>query len=200
MLAIYRLNYIFILEYKMSKILTKTMAQELQQEFASVNSFILVNYTGLSAQQTHELRSSFFEQNIKMRVVKNTILVAACGDKLPDEIDSLLKGPTAVVYGGESIVSVAKALVDWKKKQPNINIKGGYIPGRLLNDKDVTELSKIPPREVLLSMLAGLFEAPLQQIATIMNAPLQDISNAMNGVVDKMEEAGSDNVANAVAE
>jgi large subunit ribosomal protein L10 len=179
----------------MSKALKREMAREIQQEMEAVDSFILFNFNKLRAQDSYELRRSLYQQDIKVRVVKNTLAGIAFSEYYPEEIREFLKGPTAVAYGGDNVVSVAKALVDWNKKAKNIEIKGGYLPGQVLQEKDVVELSKTPPREVLLAMLAGAFEGPLQQIATIMAASMQNVSNATGALVEKMEEKGVERVS-----
>ncbi len=182
----------------MSKMLRKEMARELSRYLEEVDSFILVDYSGLEAQDAFELRSNLYAQGISLFVLKNTLANVVLKQKFPGNSETIaehLNGPTAIAFGGESIVNVAQCLVDWNKKAKKIKLKAGYLPGNVLSNEDVVELSKTPPREVLLSMLAGVFEAPMQQIATILAGPLQNVVYATNGLIDKMEEQGAENVS-----
>jgi large subunit ribosomal protein L10 len=87
------------------------------------------------------------------------------------------------------VVRVAQLILEWNKKSPKkVELKGGHIPGKILGPKDVEALAKVPARPVVLSIIAGGFEAPLRKIATIMVAPVQNMSYAFNGLVKKMEE------------
>lgn len=183
----------------MSKLLKKRMAEELAKEVESVDSFLLYDYTGLKAQSVHGLRSSCFKEEVQAKVVKNTMAAIVFSKSFPDELKDLLKGPTAMMYGGESIASVAKLLVEFRKENKQLVIKGGYIPGKVLTPEDVEELSKVPSRIELLSMLAGAFEAPLQQIATILAGPATNISNVIGNLTSKMDENNIENVGEAVA-
>jgi large subunit ribosomal protein L10 len=181
----------------MSKLLKKRMADELSTEVESIESFLLYDYTGLKAQDVHSLRSACFENEVKAKVVKNTMAKLALSESYPEEVNALFKGPTAMAYGGDSIASVAKVLVDFSKENKKLVIKGGYIPGKVLNAADVEALSKVPSKKELLSMLAGVFQAPAQQIATILAGPLTNISNVLNNLTSKMEDNKIENVGEA---
>lgn len=183
----------------MSKLLKKLMAEEIINEFQSIDSFIIYGYEKLTAQETHALRSLCFEKEIKAKALKNTMAALAFSAKsFPEELKSFLNGATGIVYGSD-IAAVAKLLVSFKEENKKIVIKGGYIPGKVLSGDDVEELSNIPSREELLSMLAGAFNAPLQQIATILAGPLSNVSNMMGDLTSKMEEKNIEKVGEAVA-
>ncbi|WP_372368586.1 50S ribosomal protein L10 [Candidatus Uabimicrobium sp. HlEnr_7] len=183
----------------MSKLLKKRMAKELANEVESIGSFLLYDYTGLKAEQVHSLRSTSFEKEVTVKVVKNTMAKLALSEDYPEEMKTLFKGPTAMAFGGDSIASVAKILVDFRKENKKLVIKGGYIPGKILNADDVEALSKVPSREELLSMLAGLFQAPTQQIANILDGPSRNISNIFNNLTSKMEENNIESVGDAAS-
>ncbi|BBM85572.1 50S ribosomal protein L10 [Candidatus Uabimicrobium amorphum] len=184
----------------MSKLLKKRMADELTNEVESLESFLLYDYTGLKAEDVHSLRSACFEKEVKAKVVKNTMAkLALSSDSYPEEVKALFKGPTAMAYGGDSIASVAKLLVEFRKENKKLVIKGGYIPGKVLNADDVEALSKVPSREELLSMLAGVFQAPMQQIASILAGPPRNISNILSNLTSKMEENNIESVGDAAS-
>jgi large subunit ribosomal protein L10 len=175
------------------------MAEEVISEFQSIDSFIIYGYEKLTAQETHALRSLCVEKDMKAKALKNTMAALAFSAKsFPEELKSFLNGSTAIVHGSD-IASVAKLLISFKEENKKIVIKGGYIPGKVLSSQDVEELSKIPSREQLLSMLAGAFNAPLQQIATIMAGPLTNVSNMMGDLTSKMDEKNIEKVGEAVA-
>lgn len=183
----------------MSKMLKKVMAKEYDEVFKDVDSFIVFGYESLPAKEAHNLRVALGEQGICVKVVKNNIAGVALAKYFPEKVRELFKGPTALAYKGESIVGVAKGLIDWNKTAKKLEIRGGYLPGSVLAAADVDELSKIPPKEVLLSILAASFEGPLKQIATIMERPLQDIGNAVNALIEKMEEKSAETAGDVIS-
>ena len=172
----------------MAKLLRKMMAQELSKEMEMVENFVVFGYGPINAEQNHQLRKLLLQNDIQIKMVKNTIAAVAFAKVYQKEFKDMLQGPTAIAYGGPSPVDVAKALYDWNRKHQLIKIKGGYLSGQVLDEKQVEDLSKIPSREILLSMLAGVLQAPIQQIATMLNAATQDLSYAFNALIDKKEE------------
>lgn len=180
----------------MSKLLKKRMAQELCGALKNVDSFVIFGFTKLKPYQSYSLRKELRSKNIKIKVIKNRLAAVAFSQLYNVQMKHLLKGTTAVAYGGESTADIAKALLDWNRKEKILEIKGGYIPSRVLGKKDVDLLTKIPPKPVLYSMLAGSFAGLLRQVATMAKAPLQNMTNALHSTCDKMQKESSQQVAN----
>lgn len=180
----------------MSKLLKKRMAQELCGELKNVDTFVIFSFIKLKPHQSYSLRKELRSKNIKIKVIKNRLAALTFSQLYQVQMKHLLKGTTAIAYGGESTADVAKALLDWNKKEKILEIKGGYIPSRILNKKDVDLLTKIPPKPVLYSMLAGSFSGLLRQVATMVKAPLQNMTNALHSTADKMQKENSQPAAN----
>lgn len=173
----------------MSKLLRKMMVGELVEELKEVSSFVVFEHAKMNAEQNYELRKTLRGQNVNMLVLKNRIANVVFQEIYQQDLSEHLKGSTAIAYGGESPADVAKAILDWNKKNDKVlNIKGALIPGGVLSPADVDALSKIPAKPVLLSMIAGVLEAPMQQVATILAAPMQDLSYAFNGLEEAKEK------------
>jgi large subunit ribosomal protein L10 len=164
------------------------IVKQLSAEMADVDSFVVFTYEKLTAQQAYNLRKTLHEKNIQMKVVKNTLAALSFSQLYQNSMEGMLKGPTAIAYGGETPVDVAKALLEWNKKEKVLNIKGGCLSKKALNKEQVEALSKIPPKPVLLSALAGAFTSPMSKIATIIVAPVQELSNAFRALIDKKEK------------
>lgn len=176
----------------MSKILRRHMAKELISELQEIDSFVVFDHSKMTAEQACDLRKQLRDQKVCMKAVKNRVASVAFKEIYDDKMSEVMKEASAIAYGGESPADVAKVILNWNKKNGQVlNIKGGYVPGVVIDAKGVKELSQIPPKPVLLSILAGVFEAPMQQIATIMAAPMQDFSYAVDGLVEKQEKEAS---------
>lgn len=172
----------------MSKLLKKRVARELSDVFKDVDSFVAFNYHKMTAEQVFLLRNYLRQQNVYVKIVHNRLASVAFSEVRRNSMKDLLKGATAIAYGGDSPVDVAKHLLDWNKKNKAITIKGGCLSNKLLDKKQVEALAKVPPKPVLLSMLAGSFESPLRQVATVVKAPVQELGYALRSLVDKMEK------------
>lgn len=164
----------------MSKLLRKQMVEELSKQLEKVDSFVLFSYNKLNTYQAYKLRKELRANNIKIKVVKNTIAKIVFQKLYQPNMDNLLSATTALVYGGDSFSSVCKTLQDWNKKEKILVMKGGYINGRCLSPKELDMVAKLPSKTILLSMLAGSFTSIMSQTATVMKAPLQKMCLALH--------------------
>lgn len=172
----------------MSKIIRKMMAQDLVKKLEKINSFVIFSYGHLTGEQNYMLRSKLRSQNMFVKAVKNTIAGVAIKQLFNKDVSAIMKGSMAIAYGGKTPIDAAKALLEFAKKTKLIKVHGGYLDGMLLNDKQVDELSKTPPKEVLLANLAASFESPFQQILGCVNAAMQGLPNAFNAQIAKLEK------------
>jgi len=113
-----------------------------------------VSVIGLDAISTNKLRGELRSKKISLHVVKNSLARRAFAGS-PWPAGRLPRRPCALVVGGESIIDVAKALVELKKKFPALELKKGILEGDpdLL---DVERLSQMKSRGDLLAEVAML--------------------------------------------
>lgn len=172
----------------MSNALKKQMAVELGNNLKGTDSFVLFSYEKLKSHQAYELRRFLREKNVCMKVLKNSIASIVLSERYSKDLCKFLAGANAIAYSKESggVVNAAKFLLEWNKKSNLLQIKAGYLPGRVLEQKEVEVISKLPSREVLLSSIAGLFQNPLQQMAGLLTAPVQNFNYAINGLMEQL--------------
>lgn len=159
---------------------------ELQQLFAKSDAAILTDYRGISVSEDVKLRAQLRKAGIEYRVAKNTLLRLACNNYGSVELDSFLKGPTAVAFAGDP-VAAAKILSDFIRESKKTRIKAALLNGKLIDAAGVEALAKLPPREVLLAQVAGAFTAPIAGFAGVTAGILRQLVT----VVDKVREQKS---------
>ena len=139
-------------------------------------SFILFDYRGLTAEEVTELRRKLRENGAKYKVWKNTLTKRAL-DGLNFNLDDCLNGPSAMAYSDDSVAPI-KVLSDFAKEHKALEIKGGIVDGEVTSLDKIKELSTLPSREGLLTMLAsGL-------IGTV-----KDLSIALNMLSEEKEKS-----------
>ena len=74
---------------------------------------------------------------------------------------------------------------------PAAEVRGAILGTSILDLAQLTALSKLPSREVLLATVAGAFQAPVQKLAFLFNAPLQKLGYALGGLKTKRESEGA---------
>ncbi|WBU36932.1 50S ribosomal protein L10 [Homoserinibacter sp. YIM 151385] len=159
---------------------------ELAEKFRDSNAVLLTEYRGLTVAQLKQLRKSISD-DATYAVVKNTLTKIAANEAGITSFDDQLAGPSAMAFVHGDTVTVAKALRDFAKANPQLVVKGGYFDGAPLDAAEVTKLADLESREVLLAKLAGAFKASLFGAAYMFNAPLAQAVRTVDALRAKQE-------------
>jgi large subunit ribosomal protein L10 len=166
---------------------------ELEEIFRSSQAAIVTEYRGMTVAQISELRKRLRKGGGQYHVVKNTLMRRAVGDQLTPEFEALLAGPTAIAFALEDPVDTAKALLDYFRelRRDEFVVKGGYVGGRLYSPTQVTALSKVPPRAVVLGQALGTIQAPLNNFASTMSGILSEFARTLQALSEKRQTEGA---------
>ncbi len=149
---------------------------------------ILADYTGLNVETMTALRVQCRESGIELRVVKNTLSRLAAEQAELPELKEIQQGPTAYAFS-DDMVAPAKVLIEFSKKFPQLQIKGGVLEGSIIGPEKVKTLASLPSRDVLLGSLAGTFQAPIVALASVLSANIRGFAQVLAAVRDKKEAA-----------
>lgn len=100
-----------------------------------------------------------------------------------------LSGNTGIAFNQNDMVSAAKAIVDFSKENEELEIKGGLLENRLLTVEEIIELSKLPSRRELLTMVAIGLQGPIRKLAQYLVNPLQKLVWVVDKVKNKKEDS-----------
>lgn len=126
---------------------------EIAENVKNSSAFIFLDNNGLTVGETIELRRKLKESGSELRVYKNTLVNRALSTidiNLSDE----LNGPKVVAYGAD-IVEPIKAVAEFIKKHPNLEMKVGIVDGKVTDLETLNKLATIPSRDGLLTMVAS---------------------------------------------
>lgn len=169
------------------KVLEKKKAQvaALTEELKSANVGVLVNYKGITVEQDTKLRKQLRESGCTYKVVKNTLLGRSFEGAGISGLESCLEGTTAIAYAADDYVSAPKILSKCAKDLESFSIKGGFVDGEAVNEGQITELAKLPSKEVLVAQALYGLNAPIQGFATVLNGTLRGLVIALNAIAEK---------------
>lgn len=141
-----------------------------RDDFSSSAATLLTHYRGLTVKELAELRTALRAANAQMRIVKNTLARRAVADAGITGLDDLLTGPTGLVFCEDDPVGPAKALKAFAKNHPQLEIRGGYLDGAVLNEAEARALAELQSREELLQEFVGLMYGALANTARLLQA------------------------------
>lgn len=149
----------------MSKVVKRLMIDTISADLAGARDLLVLNTSKLGAVKDGALRQALRKKGIKVLQVKNSLVRVALRESGAGEVDSILSGPTVVVWGGEDIVALSREIVKIAGENKTIEIRGGTADGQFLTSAGVTDLSKSMGRPELLSKIAGMILAPGARLA-----------------------------------
>ncbi|HEY5640579.1 MAG TPA: 50S ribosomal protein L10 [Dehalococcoidia bacterium] len=145
------------------------------------------DYRGLTVQEMQALRRKLREGGLELRVIKNSLLKIAAEAAGAPDVYKLAEGPTALAIAYDDIVEAAKAITDYARSAPAaFKVGGGYLEGTLLDADALKELTKIPPRPVLIAQFMGAIESPLVNFVALMDSPVQEFSQLLQALLQEL--------------
>lgn len=162
---------------------------ELTEVLQNNNIIYLTDTSGLNADATSNLRRMCFNRNIKLRVVKNTLLQKAMekSGKNFDELYPILKGNTSIMIADTGNVP-AKLIKELRKKSEKPLLKGAYIEEAIyIGDDQLTALENIKSKEELIGDIVLLLQSPIKNVVSA----LQSGGSTIHGLLKTLEERNS---------
>jgi large subunit ribosomal protein L10 len=173
----------------MSKKVKSLIEKELSSRLKGLDAVAVINPRGIAATKTNQIRRRLREKGLRMTVVKNTLAKRAVGDGKLKGFDKLLDGPSAVIYGKASISTVARFLLDEKKNDETIELRGMFFDGEVyVGDKGVEQVSKMPTREEAIGQLVAMILGPGKNLAGALVGPGRKLGSILKTIEEKSKE------------
>lgn len=163
----------------------EAIVKDIGDKLDGASYVILADYTGLTVEGITELRSRLRPARGRLTVVKNSFLARAAAKLQWNTIPGLETGSTAMITGDGDVTQIARILESFRKEFEKPSLKGGRIGGEAVDGEEVREISKIPPREVMLGRLVGTIAAPLSQVVGVLNQKVASILYVLKAIEEK---------------
>lgn len=161
------------------------VVQELKEGFNRAKTIVFTDYRGLTVANLSDLRSLLREGNIEYKIVKNTLAKIASEGTSVSAAKDAFKGPVGIAISYDDPVLAVKKILEYSKKNDKLKIGMGLIEGSVCAAQELKAVADLPPRNVLLSMMAGGFQSPLSKLGWLLNATLSGFVNALDALKNK---------------
>jgi large subunit ribosomal protein L10 len=163
--------------------------ETLTEQLNNVNNLYLTDISSLNADLTSQLRRLCFKRNIKLQVVKNTLLIKAMekAEKDFSPIYDILKENTSLMFS-DSINEPAKLIKEFRKKQDRPILKGAFISDMFfIGDNELDNLVSLKSKEELIADVIALLQSPAKRVIS----GLQSGGGKLAGILKTLSEKES---------
>tara|TARA_B100000497_G_scaffold91064_1_gene101650 strand:- start:247 stop:768 length:522 start_codon:yes stop_codon:yes gene_type:complete len=171
----------------MNKNEKQLMIDDLSKRLDDNNVIYITDISDLDAVATSSLRRQCFAKNIKLSVVKNTLLKKAMENvqgKNFTELYDVLPGPTAIMLSDTGNLP-AKLIKDFRKKNDKPILKGAFVEESVyVGDDQLNSLVDIKSKDELLGEIVGLLQSPAKNVISALSSS----KNTIAGLVKTLSE------------
>ncbi|MBI3510974.1 MAG: 50S ribosomal protein L10 [Bacteroidetes bacterium] len=140
---------------------------ELAAKLAASKNFYLADTSELPSEKTSSLRRQCFDKQIKLIVVKNTLLQKAMERANDAEFKPLyvaLKGSTSIMLC-DSAAAPAKLIKEFRKSNSKPVLKGAFVEQSIyIGDEQLDTLAAIKSKNELIGDIIGLLQSPMRNV------------------------------------
>ncbi len=165
------------------------LIKELTQKLSDYEVIYIVDILGLNAKVTTDLRRACHNSDVKLQVVKNTMLQQAMdvSDKEFGELREVLKGNSALMLSDVGN-KPARIIKNFRKKSEKPVLKGAWIEESIyLGDDQLETLVSIKSKEELLGDLIGLLQSPVKNVISALKSGGGKIAGILKTLSEKSE-------------
>lgn len=162
--------------------------ESLKNRFNKAQIAILVNNKGLNVSDVTDLRRKLREKSSNFKVVKNRLAKIALKGTPFEALTDYFKDTTAVATSEIDLAGPAKVLTDFVKNNEKLELKIGFLDGKVINIKDIQALANMPSKEELIAKMLGSLNAPATNLVNVLIQIPRQLVQVLAAVKDQKEK------------
>jgi large subunit ribosomal protein L10 len=173
----------------MSKTVKDMLMKDYAARFEGHSDAMVISIRGMNAIDTNKVRNSLRKKQIKVTVVRNALARKVIAGSGMEGLSAFLEGPSALAYGGQSVVEAAREIVKLVETFPTLELKGAILDGQLFKGKaGVKELSKYPTKDEAIGQAVTLLVGPGRKIMAQLKGPGATVAGIIRSIETKLEK------------
>lgn len=170
---------------KLGLVIKKEAESLLKNRLNDSQAGLIIQYSGLSAADISALRRSLHDAQAGLMVVRNSVAQRALKDVGKDALVPYIEGPCGIVLSKDEPVGASKVIYDFAKTHAQLKVAGGFLQEKILQEKDIEHLSKLPTLEVLRAQLVMTINAPRVKLVMALNHTLRKLVICLDKIREK---------------
>jgi len=167
----------------------KAVVAEVAEIASSAYSAVAAEYHGLSVTDMTALRVAARNENVYLRVVRNTLAKRAVEGTDFACMQEGMTGPLVFGFSQEDPGAVARVMGTFAKENDKLEIKMVSLGGKLLPASDIDKLAKMPTKDQAIGILMGTMKAPIEKFVRTLVAPTSKMVRTVAAIRDAKEAA-----------
>lgn len=173
----------------MSKTVKNMIMRDYTNRMGEVQEALVLGVRGLTAKDTHKLRSGLAKKKIKVTVVRNALAKKTFENHKLKPLGEFLTGSSALAYGGESIVELAREVVALTKDMAKVELRAAILDGTVYKGKNgVKELSEFPTKDEAIGQVVTLVLSPAKKAMGQILGPGRTVAGLVKAIEAKLEK------------
>jgi large subunit ribosomal protein L10 len=167
----------------------KAIVAEVNETATSALSLVIADARGVTVDGMTALRKDARENQVTLRVVRNTLAKRALEGTEYECVNDSLAGPSLFGFSMEDPGAAARLFKDFAKENDDFEVKALAVSGQMLGAESLDVLAKLPTRDQALSMLMSVMQAPATKLVQTMNEVPGKLVRTLAAVRDQKEAA-----------
>ncbi len=152
-------------------------------------SAVAAEYSGVTVEEMTDLRVKARQDNVYLRVVKNTLARRALENTDFECMSERLTGPLILAFSQEDPGAAARVAKDFAKENDKFEVTMLSVGGELLEPSEIDKLAKLPTRDQAISMLMAVMLAPTEKFVRTLNAVPTKLVRTVAAISDQKQQA-----------
>lgn len=167
----------------------KAIVANVNETAASALSLVVADARGVTVSDMTALRETARENQIMLRVIRNTLAKLAFKGTEYECVNEVLVGPSLFGFSMEDPGAAARLFKNFAKENTKFEVKALAVSGQLMGAEQLDVLAKLPTRDQALSMLMSVMQAPTTKLVQTMNEVPGKLVRTLAAIRDQKEQA-----------
>ena len=167
----------------------KAVVAEVSEVAKGAFSAVAAVYSGVTVEEMTDLRVKARQDNVYLRVVKNTLARLALENTDFECMSERLTGPLILAFSQEDPGAAARVAKDFAKENDKFEVTMLSVGGELLEPSEIDKLARLPTRDQAISMLMAVMLAPTEKFVRTLNAVPTKLVRTVAAISDQKQQA-----------